>query len=288
MHPTLQSTADVCDRCGAELPAQFGRLLRMQNVATRRRDRISSDEEERQRQGYEVRTGVRFSHRAHRCARTGESTARAAAALDLRRRRHDLADQPRLDAPRRSARSYGFVLDLERGYWARNDENAEDPQDPLSRRDRPRRPLCRGPRNCLLLEPGQQLDAQGMASLQAALKRGIQAHFQLEESELGAEPLPSAKDRRLLMLFEAAEGGAGVLRRLLDPGVLAAVAREALDICHFDPDTATTCGRARRRDRGLRGRLLRLPAVLRQPARPPHPRPARDPRDAAGARAGAR
>lgn len=78
-----------------------------------------------------------------------------------------------------------------------------------------------------------------MASLQAALKRGIQAVFQLEEQELAAEPLPSDGARRLLLLlFESAEGGAGVLRRLLDdPGRLAAVAREALAICHFDSDT---------------------------------------------------
>ena len=30
-----------------------------------------------------------------------------------------------------------------------------------------------------------------MASLQAALKRGIQAEFQLEDQELAAEPLPT-------------------------------------------------------------------------------------------------
>jgi hypothetical protein len=62
---------------------------------------------------------------------------------------------------------------------------------------------------------------------------------------LAAEPLPSADDRRLLMFFEAAEGGAGVLRRLLDdPDKLAEVAREALEICHFDPVTGADRDRA--------------------------------------------
>ena len=47
------------------------------------------------------------------------------------------------------------------------------------------------------------------------------------------------------MLFtEAAEGGAGVLRLLQsEPARSRRVAATALDICHFDPDTAPTCGR---------------------------------------------
>jgi very-short-patch-repair endonuclease len=73
--------------------------------------------------------------------------------------------------------------------------------------------------------------------------------YQLEESELGSEPLPAMADRRLLLLYEAAEGGAGVLRRLLDDNdALRRVARQALQICHFDPDT----GEDRRRADGAR------------------------------------
>ena len=54
------------------LDAPLRDLLRLQNVATRRRDRISSDEEERQRQGYEVRTTVQFTEHEGRVAkRTG-------------------------------------------------------------------------------------------------------------------------------------------------------------------------------------------------------------------------
>src|SRR5262249_3803058 len=64
------------------------------------------------------------------------------------------------------------------------------------------------------------------------------------------EPLPKSDRRSLLLLYEAAEGGAGVLRRLLDdPGALARVARTALELCHFDPDT----GADRRRGPRARG-----------------------------------
>jgi very-short-patch-repair endonuclease len=77
-----------------------------------------------------------------------------------------------------------------------------------------------------------------MVSLQAALKSAIQIVFQLEDSELAAEPLPDRDTRNVLLFFEAAEGGAGVLRRMVDePEKLAEVAREALNLCHYDPIT---------------------------------------------------
>src|SRR5690606_21549178 len=59
-----------------------------------------------------------------------------------------------------------------------------------------------------------------------------------EDSELAVESLPSNHDRRVLMIYESAEGGAGVLRRLVeDPTALSQVASAALDITHFDPTT---------------------------------------------------
>ena len=59
-------------------------------------------------------------------------------------------------------------------------------------------------------KPETALPGEVMASLQAALKTAIQIEFQLEEGELAAEALPSSDDRRYLLLYEAAEGGAGV------------------------------------------------------------------------------
>ncbi len=62
--------------------------------------------------------------------------------------------------------------------------------------------------------------------------------------------MPSTQDRQEILFYEASEGGAGVLRQIAeDPPVLPLLARRALEICHFDPDTledkgAKTCGKA--------------------------------------------
>ena len=107
-----------------------------------------------------------------------------------------------------------------------------------------------------------------MASLEAALKRAIQLEYQLEDSELATEPLPTRQKRRHLLFYEAAEGGAGVLRQLVeDPSAWTRVARTALKLCHFDPETGTDFGKGRARRGEVSGGLLRLPAQLLQPAR---------------------
>ena len=110
-------------------------------------------------------------------------------------------------------------------------------------------PFVQDRRNCLLIQMAESIPPALSASIQAAFKNAIQVHYQLEDMELAAEPLPDRDHRRRILLFEAAEGGAGVLRRLLDePGAFAEVAREALSLCHFDPET----GDDRRRHPGAR------------------------------------
>jgi very-short-patch-repair endonuclease len=77
------------------------------------------------------------------------------------------------------------------------------------------------------------------------LKRAIQLEYQLEDTELATEALPTRQDRRHLLIYEAAEGGAGVLRQLVeDPKAWNRVARTALSLCHFDPETGTDKGKA--------------------------------------------
>jgi very-short-patch-repair endonuclease len=146
---------------------------------------------------------------------------------------------------RKDREQKGFILDIERGYWARNESDPDDEADPLSTSMSRVIPYVEDRRNALLFEPQKPLDEKTMASLQAALKSAIQVEYELEDNELSSEPLPTRDIRRLILFYESAEGGAGVLRRLIDdPNAIAAVARRALDICHFNPETGEDVHRA--------------------------------------------
>ncbi len=107
-------------------------LFRLQNVATKRRDRINSDEEERQRQGFELQSAVRFAdaRRPGGCS-DGDGRVRRRKSPDahVRPRGHDLAHQ--LGWRRRKDESeLGFVLDIERGYWAKDTKASDDDDAP--------------------------------------------------------------------------------------------------------------------------------------------------------------
>jgi len=250
LHPiTTASNADVCERCRGGLEQPMSLLFRMENVVTKRRDNINCDEEERRRMGYEIITGVRFS-------RPGGTPASKLASVqtgarEIMRLIYGQAAtlwRINLGFRRRKDRDLlGFNLDTERGYWEKNDANPDDEEDPMSPAIRRVIPFVEDHRNALLIEPVTALEEAVAASLQSALKHAIQVEYELEDNELAAEPLPDHDARNLILLYEAAEGGAGVLRQLVtDPASFARVCRRALEICHFDPDTGADQGRAPR------------------------------------------
>ncbi len=250
VHPLKDDAGpDLCEACGAALPAEIDNLFRMQNVSTRRRDRINSDEEERFRLGYELKTGLRFAVRggniSARKARVVASDGTLLATLTYGHAatlwRMNLGWRRRKDKDQ-----LGYVLDIERGFWAKSQAVEDDPDDPLSPRTERVVPFVEDTRNCVLVEPAKELEIGQMASLEAALKTAIQVHFQLEDRELATEGLPSSYERRQILLYESSEGGAGVLRRLVeDASALPAVARLALEIAHFDPKTGADMGHAK-------------------------------------------
>ena len=235
-----QSNPDRCERCDSLLTDPRKQMFRLHNVSTRRRQRINSDEEERQRQGFELETAVRFSERDGKLSRTRATATTDGKAL-LRLEYGDTADIWRVnlgERRRKNPNQLGFLIDVETGDWARNQlEQVTDPDSPEDTGKKVERviPYVQDSRNCLILEPVVEPTVQVMATLASALKNAIQAEFQLEDQELDAVPLPDDRRRQSILFIEAAEGGAGVMRRLVEePDAIGRVATRALEILHFD------------------------------------------------------
>jgi len=249
VHPDSDSRlADVCERCNMPLGAPLSGLFRMENVSTRRREKINSDEEERLRLGYDIRTGFRFA------TKDGQPLYRPAT---IKKGQDELAKityghaatlfRVNLGGSRRKdKKQYGYILDLERGYWAKNEQSPEDDlDDPMSKKLQRVVPYVEDHKNCLLLEWGSALQPEQITSLQYALKNAIQIIYQLEDNELAAEPLPDRDHFQKILIYESAEGGAGVLRQLIDdPQAISQVAKEALRLCHFDSNSGDDLKRA--------------------------------------------
>lgn len=240
-HFRSQRDADRCVSCNTPLAdaRAVQNLYRIENVSTRRAERITANEEERTRQGYEMQTTIQFAEADGRLQRLdsvladGEGTV-----LGLQYGAAATVWRMNFGWRRRKEKSVlGFMINPVTGHWMGGTEESGEP-DPDTPPDRtpPQRivPYVEDRRNVLIVRPPETLEEATMATLQYALKRGIEAVYQLEESELMAEPLPGRDNRQSILFYESAEGGAGVLTRLAtEPGALARVADEALRIMHF-------------------------------------------------------
>lgn len=230
-----------CVNCDARLDGGMPilrELYRIDQVSTRRADRITSDEEERQRQGYEVVTTLRFAEQNGQRRFTRVAVAEAGEKL-LAASYGPAATVWRVNLGwrrRKNKTIFGFNIDVASGEWSRDEQAPEESMDdaPTAKSVQRVIPFVEDRRNVLVLHPVVTLDADQITTLTYALKRGIEGVFQLEESELAAEPLPDRDNRNAILLYEAAEGGAGVLSRIVsDPDAMRRVAARALEVCHW-------------------------------------------------------
>lgn len=240
-----QRDADRCVSCDASLDGaeEVKNLYRIENVSTKRVERITANEEERVRQGYEMQTTLQYAEVDGKLQMVTSEVADAQGPL-LQLQYGPAATIWRMNYGwrRRKEKSIrGFMINPVTGHWVGGEnENGEEPEvDAPPDKTPPQRivPFVEDRRNILVINPHHRLGVLSestMATLQYALKRGIESVYQLEESELMAEPLPSRDNRQAILFYEAAEGGAGVLTRIAtEPGALTKVAAEALEIMHF-------------------------------------------------------
>ena len=106
-------------------------LYRIEQVSTRRATRITSDEEERQRQGYEMITTLRFSEENGR-PRVEETAVeeKGDTLLELRYGPASTLWRINLGWRRRKEKTiYGFSVDANTGEWTKDSQAPTDAED---------------------------------------------------------------------------------------------------------------------------------------------------------------
>jgi superfamily II DNA/RNA helicase len=242
--------ASLCIACREPLGTCeiVNNVYRIENVATRPVERITANDEERRRQGFDLQTTFEWAERDHVLdVRHGASTDAGGELARLSYGPGATITRLNKGLRRRANRTqFGFRIDPLSGYWAKNEDDSDEPPDPTVT---PRQwivPSVQDRKNALLLQPSEiDVPLMTLATVQHALMRGIEAEFQLEEGEILVEPMPTREERNGFLLYEATEGGAGVLTRLVsEPDALARVSRAALEIMHFRLDPGSMPGNA--------------------------------------------
>ena len=231
-------TQERCVVCNEALTEEgrLSKLYRIENVDAVPGARITANDEDRQRRGFELRTVFEWDPARQEdlllkadesplaALRYGPQTKLSRANLGLRRRAHK--------------EHVGFDIDTISGRWLKNEAQGEDEgADPKGARRQSIVPVVEDTKNALLLkfDRSVELDQAQMATLQHALVRAIETEHVLEAGELLGEPLPTRDDRKAILFYEVSEGGAGVLKRMMEgPERWQRLAEVALELMHFE------------------------------------------------------
>lgn len=255
----VTQTVWLCRSCGARHLEQKERCVacnvqgdfqpirnvkRIETLSTQPVEHITANDEDRQRQGFELVSAFEWPKRHDRPA-VESAIATTASGISLVSLSYASATTiQRLNLGLRRRRNpdsnQGFLIEPGTGRWVNEQKGAEAGEraddDPLVSRPQRIVPMVEDRKNALLFRPiGGFSSLEQAAVAQYALLRGLEREFQLEEGEILSEAMPNRKDRQALLFYEASEGGAGVLSRVVrEPDALGRVVERALRMMHFD------------------------------------------------------
>ena len=246
----LEDIKDCCPSCGSELKrtSTVENLYKIETVETKQKGRITSMDEERKRKGYDLQTFYSTTQTLDKrktiISESGEKLATlmyipSATIYKVNKGWVNRADK----------NINGFFINPQTGVWVKTpedgDDDDEDEKEEENTKVRPQRivPYVEDIKNILILSPELLDNAtdKTMSTLQAAFLRGIERVFQVESSEIAVEPLPDVNNKKSLLFYEATEGGAGVLTRIVsEENTLRSVCINALEVMHYDFDREKT------------------------------------------------
>lgn len=202
-------------------------LVNMTETKAYELQRITCQEEERTRRGFDIRTYFAIEGGF-------ESVTEAIVNVDNEKLLHihaiPSARLVKISYKWRSSPENGFALNLKNGYWqTKKQENEEGSNDDIRRI----KLFTTLTANALFIQPVESLALEGgkdgVITLMYALKRSIENFFQVEANEIGATIMGEGEIPNLL-IYEASEGSLGILSQVVDnPSIYKAVMRDAFE-----------------------------------------------------------
>ncbi len=202
-------------------------LVNMTETKAFELQRITCQEEERTRRGFDIRTYFSVE---------GGFDSITEAVVNVEKEQllhiHSIpsARLVKISYKWRSSPENGYALNLKNGYWQTKKQEAEEGNNDDIRRIKLFTTLTA---NALFIQPVESLALEGgrdgVITLMYALKRSIENFFQVESNEIGATIMGEG-DIPNLLIYEASEGSLGVLSQVVDnPSIYKAVMYEAFE-----------------------------------------------------------
>ena len=206
-------------------------LIEMAETRAYELQRITCQEEERTKKGYDIQTYFSVDGGFEN---TTEGIVSAAGEKLLHIHYLPTCRIFKLNLKWRASREYGFTINLNNGYWQSKKQKEERGEaDEI----KDVKLFTSDTANALYIQPIKSLGlgggSDGVITLMFALKRAIENYFQVESNEIGAT-IMGDEDSPNILIYEAAEGSLGVLSQIMDnPSLYKNIMDEAYRVCFF-------------------------------------------------------
>jgi len=238
--PSEQLASEICPITGVNLSdnancERLHDLIEMSESRAEEIERITCAEEERVTRGYDTKVyftidGGDMGRVRKATVNTSENTLlnlRYIPAARLVHVNYGWRSQPNMD---------GFPLGLVSGDWR---ASIPAPDSNIKEQFRLIKLFTTNLADALYIEPVEPLglNPDGVITLQHALKRAIEAVFQVEPNEIGVFAV-GKDDAPNILIYEASEGSLGILSLFVeDLAAFHKVITKAIEICRFDDET---------------------------------------------------
>jgi ATP-dependent helicase YprA (DUF1998 family)/ribosomal protein L37AE/L43A len=237
----------ACGYCGASLTGTHAnpRALKMPDMVATQRQSITSDEEERQRLGYDTEIHYQHGSSVETYAVQGGEDAGFALTYEHNGRVLNVNRGPRKAEQDDESMGFGYCQACNRWLVSETALDEHPGDEGRCHQDAQPEQVLRGIHlftetkndvvtiDCPL--PNDVEDVEGFyKTLRHALEQALSVTMELDEREIDGfiSEIPEAPDRRRIVLYETAEGGTGAVQSLTEAPRLQAVIRNAMEVLH--------------------------------------------------------